>query len=239
MTTKSKPKDAKRCERLPLSTPTKRRLWAESGGYCQRPECPNFLFPDDGDIDFAEMAHIVAATTGGARDLPMRQMSESDRAHRSNITVLCANCHTMVDKDPDHYPVELMRAWKARHQDTLEQAFGTPRFETRVAARAYVEPLLAENHTIFETYGPLDDDYSADRAHQWRSHAVRWLVPNNARLGRVLDLNRRLLTPEERAVADRFSLHQEEFAARHVLHDYAAGTTMFPTDMDGILKDDK
>ena len=57
MASKTKPKDPERCERLPLSTPTKRRLWAEPGEYCQRPEYPNLLSPDDGDIDFAEMAH--------------------------------------------------------------------------------------------------------------------------------------------------------------------------------------
>ena len=239
MATTTKLEDHERCERLPLSTPTKRRLWAESGGYCQRPECLHFLFPDDGDIDFAEMAHIVAATTGGARDLPKRHLSGFDRAHHSNIAVLCANCHTVSDKDPDRYSVELMRTWKARHQEALRQVFGTPRSEARAAARAHVEPLLLENHTIFEIYCPVDDDYSTDRAHQWRTHAVRRLVPNNTKIARFLAMNGHLLTPEERVVAHRFSLHQEEFAARHVLGDYAAGTTRFPAGMDDVLQDDK
>lgn len=239
MTAKSKPEDPDRCERLPLTIQTKRRLWAESGGYCQRPDCPNFLFPDDSDIDFAEMAHIVAATTGGARDVPRQQMSEPDRAHHSNIAVLCANCHTMVDKDPENHPIEMMRAWKARHRDALEQAFGTPRYQDRHAARAYVEPLLAENHTIFEMYRPLDDDFSDERAHLWRNHAIRRLVPNNAMIVRALAVNRHLLTPEERSIADRFKLHSDEFAARHVLGDYTGGTSRFPEAMDNILKDDE
>ena len=238
MASNTKPKDESRCERLALSTPTKRRLWAESGGYCQRPECANFLFPDDGDIDFAEMAHIVAATTGGARDAPKQEMSAADRAHHSNIAVLCANCHTMVDKDQDNYPVELMRAWKGRHRDAIEQVLGTPRFEVRPAARAYVEPLLAENRTIFEAYGPIDNDFSEERARLWRTHAIRRLVPNNAKLARALAANRHLLTPQERDIADRFTLHQDEFAARHVLHDYAAGTSRFPGGMNDILKDE-
>ncbi|WP_121033049.1 hypothetical protein [Terracoccus luteus] len=239
MATKGKQKDPNRCDRLTLKAETKRRLWAESGGYCQRPDCRSFLFPDDGDIDFAEMAHIVAATTGGARDVPKEQMSEADRAHHSNIAVLCANCHTWVDKDPVNHPVQLMRAWKAGHRSDLERALGTPRFLDRQAARAYIEPVIAENQTIFETYGPLDDDFSDDRAHQWRTHAVRRLVPNNAKLVRALAVNRHLLTPEERSTADKFSLHQDEFAARHVLGDYATGTSRFPEGMDEILKDDE
>ncbi len=64
MANTAKAKDPIRCDRLRLSTETKRRLWAESGGYCQRPECPNYLFSDESGVDFAEMAHIVAATTG-------------------------------------------------------------------------------------------------------------------------------------------------------------------------------
>ncbi len=237
VTGKKQPKDPDRCERLSLTVETKRRLWAESGGYCQKPECRSFLFPDDGDIDFAEMAHIIAATTGGARDVPKQQMSEVERAHHTNIAVLCANCHTMVDKDPENYSVEMIRGWKSAHRDALEQAFGTPRYQDRGAVRAYVEPLLAENHTIFGTYRPLDDDFSAERAQQWRNHSVSRLVPNNAKIVRVLAANRHLLTPEERSTADRFKLHADEFAARHVLDDYTGGTSRYPESMDDILKD--
>lgn len=238
MTDKAKVKDPDRCERLNLSTGTKRRLWAESGGYCQRPECANYLFPDEGDVDFAEMAHIIAATTGGARDVAKKEMPETDRAHHSNIAVLCANCHTVVDKNPDNFPIELMRDWKARHQRALEQALGTPRFKDRSSARAYVEPRLADNHTVFLGYGPMEDDFSEDRAHQWRQLAVSRLVPNNAEVARMLRVNRHLLTPSERVTADRFSLHQEQFAARHVLHDYSANASLYPEGMDDILKDD-
>ena len=237
VTKKAETKDPDRCERLALSTETKRRLWAESGGYCQRPECPNYLFPDESEVDFAEMAHIVAATTGGARDVDKKEMSETDRAHHSNIAVLCANCHTVVDKDPDNHPIDMMRAWKARHQQALEQALGTPHFEDRASARAYVEPRLSDNRTVFLAYGPIKDDFSEDRAHQWRQLAVSRLVPNNAEIERALRVNRHLLTPDERAIADRFSLHQEQFAARHVLQDYSASATLYPEGMDDIFKD--
>lgn len=238
MANTAKAKGTDWCERLPLSTQTKRRLWAESGGYCQRPECPNYLFSAESDVDFAEMAHVVAATTGGARNVAKDEMSELDRASHSNIAVLCAHCHTVVDKDPDNYPIELMRAWKARHQQALEQALGTPHFEDRSSARAYIESRLADNRTVFLAYGPIEDDFSEDRAHQWSQLAVGRLVPNNAEVSRALQLNRHLLTLDERVIADRFSLHQDQFAARHVLHDYSANATLYPEGMDDIFKDD-
>lgn len=226
--------NAARCERLSLSTETKRRLWAESGGYCQRPGCGVFLF-DEGDVDFAQMAHIVAATTGGARDMPKAVIDEQGRAHHSNIAVLCANCHTVVDKDPGRHPIETMHLWKARSQELHERAHGTPLFADRAKARNYVEPLLAENHLAFETYGPQDDNFSTERADLWRHHVVRVVVPNNAKIARCLAVNRLLLTPAEQDLADRFELHQQEFAARHILDDHATGTTTFPDGMDEIL----
>lgn len=62
---KNSRKPRKTCERLPLSDATKRRLWGESGGYCLKPDCQSFLFDEYADADFAEMAHIVAASSEG------------------------------------------------------------------------------------------------------------------------------------------------------------------------------
>ena len=229
-------KGSEKCQRLTLSAHTKRMLWSESGGYCQKPQCAEFLFADDGDVDFAEMAHIVAATTGGPRDVPAIHLSDEERAHHSNIAVLCANCHTVVDKDPDNHPIVLMRQWKTRHQDKLRQAFGTPEFESRAQARAHVEPLLAQNRAVFDTYGPRQDDFSEERAALWRRHAVRTVVPNNAAVLRVVRQNRGLLSPAERDAADLFAIHVGELEARHVLGEWPAGTQRFPDGMATIFE---
>lgn len=231
-------KDPEKCQRIRLSAHAKRMLWSESGGYCQRPQCAEYLFADDSDVDFAEMAHIVAATTGGPRDAPVIQLSDEERARHSNIAVLCANCHTVVDKDPDNHPVELMRQWKTRHQDKLRQALGTPEFKNRAQARAYVEPLLAQNRTIFDIYGPRQDDFSEERAALWRRHAVQTVVPNNAAVLRAVRQNRGLLSPAERDAADRFAIHVGEFEARHVLGEWPAGSQMFPNGMGTIFQGD-
>lgn len=236
MSPKTANEDPNRCERLPLATWTRRRLWSESGGYCQNPECGEFLFPDDREVDFAEMAHIIAATSSGARDAPKAVMSEEQRAHHGNLAVLCANCHTRVDKDTEHYPIQIMREWKARHQTKLKEVLGTPEFDTRAKARAAIETLMGENRTVFDTYGP-DDHFSDERAQRWHYHAVRSIVPNNATIARILKANRRLLTGEELRVAAEFDLHQVEFAARHVLDDFSAGALRFPEDMNKILKE--
>jgi hypothetical protein len=230
-------KDPERCERLDLSTYTKQVLWGESGGHCQNPICGVYLFQPDAKINFAEMAHIIAATTGGPRDLPASVMSEKQRAHDSNLAVLCASCHTKVDKAPASYPESMMRQWKAKHQERLLQMFGTPEFTNRGHARDFVAPLLAQNRTIFNLYGPVRGDFSDERALQWRRHVRETVVPNNAAIDRALKQNRKLLLPKEQETADRFAVHRAEFEARHVLGDWSAGSQTFPSGMDALFEE--
>jgi hypothetical protein len=232
--TSSKPR--KTCERLPLTDATKRRLWGESGGYCVNPGCEAVLFDENAEVDFAEMAHIIAASSGGPRDVDVSQLSRKERAHHTNVIVLCANCHTKIDKAPDTYPIELLKQWKTRHEDALQRVFGTPEFSTREAGRAFVAPLLEENRAIFAQYGPIPGEFSEARAGQWRRHLVATIVPNNSAIGRVLKQNRSLLGPQERRIADLFAIHALEFAARHLLNDWTAGSTRFPEGMDTIFE---
>ena len=123
---------ARTCSRVALSNEDERRLWSESGGYCQNRACGRYLFADGSAVDFAEMAHIIPASTGGPRDVPAEEFPASERAQHDNIVVLCATCHTIVDKDPASYPARLMREWKEPHRDALERAFGTPTYSSRL-----------------------------------------------------------------------------------------------------------
>jgi hypothetical protein len=233
---KRSPTQRKACERIPLTDATKRRLWSESGGYCSNPECEAFLFDEDGDVDFAEMAHIIAASSGGPRDVDSTELSERERAYYSNVVVLCANCHAKVDKAADKYTADLLKQWKGRHEETLRRVFGTPTFSTREQARAYVEPMLEANRAIFDQYGPILNDFSEARARQWQRHVIATIVPNNAAIGRALKQNRVLLGREERRVADLFEIHALEFAAGHLLGDWTTGSTRFPEGMSTLLE---
>ena len=87
---------------------TQRRLFAASAGYCQNPGCSNELFINASgkSIHVAEMAHVFAATDGGPRT--NRALSEEERGSFENLVMLCANCHTMVDKAPEAFPDSAM-----------------------------------------------------------------------------------------------------------------------------------
>lgn len=223
------------CTRTPLSMPTKRRLWSDSGGHCANPECARWLFDDASGVDFAEMAHIVAATAGGPRDVSDQTKSSIDRADQANLVVLCASCHTVVDKAPEAYPTEMLLEWKEHRRAAVHQAAGTPVFSTRDAARQHIEPLLDANRAVFEAYGSSDADFSDERAEQWHRHALATIVPNNGAIVRVLARNAALLMPAERSVAGAFKIHVKEFADRHVLGIATATSTLFPSGMETIL----
>ena len=223
--------------RVPLDMRTKRRLWSESGGYCQNPTCANYLFPDDTDIDFAEMAHVIPASVGGPRDVHIAQVGTKERAGHGNIAVLCANCHTIVDKAPESYSADLLYSWKQRHIERLRIALGTPLFRTRASARSYIDPLLEANRLIHRTYVPDSDVYREGDPTLWQRHVRSNVIPNNREVLRILQNNRGLLRVDEAETLALFDLHVQQLESRHIFGDWSAGTQRFPSKMASILRD--
>ena len=114
---------------------TKLRLFSDSAGHCNRPECRKPLFSEEGqgDYNIGELAHILAAQDGGPRPEP--ELAQEHRASYSNLILLCPTCHTMIDKCPDEFPDTLLRDWKLRHKARITEAIGVPSVSTRDAAR--------------------------------------------------------------------------------------------------------
>lgn len=192
---------------------------------------------DEAETDFAEMAHVIPASPGGPRDLPVEDVSLTARADHENIVVLCANCHTVVDKNPSVYPADMLREWKRRHIESLSTMFGVPRFESQAEARRYIEPLMEANHTIHSQYGPTGDPYTTGNPELWQAHALSTIIPNNREIQRILKANRHLMTDSQKRTASLFDLHVEQFERRHVLGDWTTGTQRFPSAMQEIFMD--
>lgn len=228
-------------KRLPLTTLAKYLLWSESGGYCQNPQCRVELhLVINGDRRHqAEFAHIIPAQTGGPRDAEDPALTGQERAQPENILVLCPSCHTMIDKAPSAYPAAVLREWKQQSQKARAGAFGTPVFDTRADARAYVEALLDANRAVFDRYGPRSGIFDDDRADQWRRHVASTIIPNNQKLQLLLHINRQLLTAQEKTTFHTWAIHAQEFEERHLKGDWTAGSTRFLSEMATILKDEQ
>lgn len=222
------------------NTHTKSRLFADSAGYCQNPECNQPLFLDAGEknIHIGEMAHVFAAADDGPR--ANVTLTKAERGQFENLILLCPRCHTIIDKAPEAYPDGMVLSWKRRHGERIAGLFGIVEYPTREAARSAIEPALTENRLVFEKYGP-DNDYRYDPesslARAWRMKMLSTIAPNNRRIARILEANRRHMNDDEEQWLARFKLHISDQEARHVVGQLVADAERFPAGMHRMFKD--
>jgi hypothetical protein len=218
---------------------TQRRLFAASAGHCQNPACSNALFIETGEksIHIAEMAHIFAANDGGPR--ANAKLSKEKRGAFENLVMLCANCHTMVDKAPAAFPDSMMLRWKREHAEKLQRIFGAVEFTDRSAAFHFLEPIISQNHAIFKQYGPhIDaaDNPESGAAEQWKRKMLGSILPNSRRMLVVIDTNRGLLTNAEKITLELFRQHIDDLEAFH-LENIREDSSRFPNDFARIFRD--
>lgn len=83
------------------------------GFVCSNPRCPQRTVGPASDpgraICIGEAAHIEGAEPRGLRYDP--KQTDEERRSIANGIWLCANCHTMIDRDPG-FTVERLHAWK-------------------------------------------------------------------------------------------------------------------------------
>ena len=223
---------------MSISSKVQRKLWAASGGFCGNPACHKelFLFSESGKVlNIEEMAHIVGQKEEGPRgddEMPLSERDEFD-----NIILLCPACHSMIDKNPDLYPKELVRLWKRNHEESIKSLFITPKFQTRAKLRSYIEPLLAENHAVFEMFGPESENAATHQQtteREWERQCLQTLIPNNRRIESALINNIDLLSPDERTLLTQFKLHREGFEYNHLTGDVSEVAPLFPRGFDKI-----
>jgi hypothetical protein len=214
------------------------RLFADSGGYCQRPDCANRLFVDTGtkNIHVAEIAHIIAASGTGPR--ADATVTQADKGSYENLILLCANCHTTIDKSPRDFPVNMIRDWKRKHVDRINLLFGAVEYPDRLSARKAIEPALTENRAVFNQYGPNNDyrhDPESELAKVWQRKMRAIILPNNRKILVILDANRRHLSESETKTLEAFRQHIDDLEAKHIGEGAGDVASRFPAGMGDIL----
>ncbi len=214
------------------------RLFSDSAGYCQRPGCPNHLFVDTGtrNVHVAEMAHIVAASDKGPR--ADAKVTEADKGLYDNLILLCANCHTTIDKAPADFPDDMIRDWKRQRVERIKALFGAVEYLDRGAARKAIEPSLTENRAVFDKYGPNNDyrhDPESEVAKVWQRKMRAIILPNNRKVLTILDANRGQLRQAELATLEAFRQHIDDLEAKHIGEGTGDVASRFPIGMAAIL----
>lgn len=194
----------------------KRRLYAESMGYCMNPNCRCNLFAGTGDI--IEKAHID----------PYCKTADNSF---ENLVLLCPNCHTNFDKNNAFTPQEVL-SWKKTRQKELKNFF-EKKFTTFEELEAAVVPLLMENRTIYENY------YKKNNKKLWDKFEPVILI-NNRKLKLLLKANLNLIQKQQEewysnlASIHLFMAHIEEFEATRG-DDEKNREILFPVEINSIF----
>jgi hypothetical protein len=102
------------------SDTTIKKLFALSSNRCAFPGCPNHLIDPSGAL-LGRVCHIRADSPGGKRYDP--NQTEAERQGFTNLIVLCANHHIVIDDDDITYTVAVLEDMKQRHEQMVTKPF--------------------------------------------------------------------------------------------------------------------
>lgn len=109
---------------MSISGKDQRLLYQRSGNRCAFPNCPRSLTApatdSDDDANLSEVAHIVAQSEDGPRGKFPLPMEERDKY--PNLILMCGEHHTRIDRQPNHYTVEMLRQMKRDHEQKVDDA---------------------------------------------------------------------------------------------------------------------
>ena len=96
-------------------------LYGLAAARCAFPGCKELCAAsatkEDRAVPLGNIAHIVAYSNDGPRANP--NLDEKDRNGYSNLILLCANHHELVDKQHGTHTTEDLRKWKSDHEQWI------------------------------------------------------------------------------------------------------------------------
>ena len=107
-----------------ISARDQKILWSRAAGRCSKNDCRKVLTidTDDGSKTLGEMCHIIGEKKASPRGkIPL---SEQERNSYSNLILLCAHHHKIIDRDSGRYPVEVLHSMKDAHEQWVEDTLG-------------------------------------------------------------------------------------------------------------------
>ena len=166
-----------------------KRILAERVGFlCSCPSCrvltigPHSNLEKSANVGVA--AHITAAAIGGPRY--DASLSPEERSGISNGILLCENCAKIIDKDPENFPVELLREWKAVAEKEAKEKRG------KLALSSTVSPIL-EAELIYNNSGRVFHGYTNEILNKYANNVIEMAEVKNLPMYYKLDWNYELV----------------------------------------------
>lgn len=106
--------------RIAIPPRTRYELWVAAGGRCEFAGCGNQVLRDfltKENANHSEVAHIIADSPKGPRG--DAKLSKALARDAKNLMLKCPQCHLRIDRDPEQYPVSLLREMKRKHEERI------------------------------------------------------------------------------------------------------------------------
>jgi len=113
-----------RATRTGISTKDQKILWSRAAARCSMPDCKDKLILDVSSGETAtlgQMCHIVGEKNSRSNARGISNMPIQKRNKYSNLILLCAKHHLVIDKDEKKYTIELLHSFKDDHELWVEE----------------------------------------------------------------------------------------------------------------------
>jgi len=135
-----------------ITVHTRKVLWALSNNQCARCEAVLVRAPEaDGDVHaiVGQECHIVARSIAGPRG---EVESRGDVDGIDNLVLLCANCHAVVDNQPEKWTPDALRALKRDHEQKVSRATAKPSSPFSFEIRGREKPITINRITTGDEF---------------------------------------------------------------------------------------
>jgi hypothetical protein len=206
-------------------------LWGRAAGRCSHPKCLVELTSslDNENYNIGEMAHIIGRRPTGPRGISCGGENTYD-----NLILLCPTHHTLVDKAPETYTIEILQRWKEQHEKRINDAYKTEKFDTFDGLRRFVTRILIANKEIINTFGPISDTAQRDPESNlfsvWELRRLDRIIPNNKKILNVIDSNIEIVPSDILSIVENFRSHAEAYE-KHV-YDRLDSYPIFPKQFE-------
>lgn len=110
--------------RAPISEADRRFVIGRSGGCCNKCKAAVFVDNEFGEkARLGDDAHIWSYSAEGPRGTGNQTLGE--RNDRTNIILLCRNCHSLADQQPVKYDPSVLTKMREDHYAWVRQSLGT------------------------------------------------------------------------------------------------------------------
>lgn len=182
-------------DRQRISDADRRFIIGKSGGRCNKCRVELFVQNEFGEkARLGDDAHIVACSNYGPR--ANEQINQLQRNSPNNLILLCKNCHSEIDQQPQKFSEDILLLMREQHYRWVEERLGSKVAKPRFHYLSYINIPRADMYASVQSIAlPAFDLNGAETIRDLGINAGRLMAQYTAVLN-VEELYSNVLTDE-------------------------------------------